>query len=125
MKPVILVLDDQPQYLRSLERALRGQYEMRSMSRLQDAIDAISDEIDLILTDIRLDESIADDRQGLELVRYARAKYPEMPVVAMSALQETDVAQQALAAGATRFLSKPIVISNLKTLLDELMQGTR
>jgi CheY-like chemotaxis protein len=95
------------------------------MSRLQDAMDAISEKIDLILTDIRLDESIADDREGLELVRYARAKYPEMPVVAMSALQETDVAQQALAAGATRFLPKPIVISNLKTLLDELMQGTR
>lgn len=123
MKPKILVLDDQEQYLRSLARALRGEYELTTASTKQGAKAALTQEIDAVLTDIRLDESTDDDRQGLDFIRSLRVNYPDIPVVAMSALDVENIEADALAAGATRFLRKPIVISNLKRVLEQLLQG--
>lgn len=125
MKPRILVLDDQTQYLRSLARALQAQYEMILASRVDEAKAALSNDIDVILTDIRLDESRDDDRQGLDFLRFLRADYHDLPVIAMSALEVENIEEEAMAAGATRFLRKPIVVSNLRLLLGEIVGGIR
>ena len=120
MKPVILILDDQTQYLRSLERALRSGFDVRLASSQHDAIAKLTGDVALVLTDIRLDESTDDDRQGLEFIRLARSRHPRLPIVAMSALDTGEVETAALAAGANRFLRKPIVVSQLKGLIHEV-----
>jgi len=120
MKPVILILDDQTQYLRSLERALRAGFDVRLASSQQDAIAKLTGDVELVLTDIRLDETSDDDRQGLEFIRFARSRHPQLPIVAMSALDVGEVEAAALAAGANRFLRKPIVVSQLKSHIHEM-----
>ena len=121
MKPVILILDDQTQYLRSLERALRGGFEVRPAANQADAIQKLTDEVAVVLTDIRLSESNDDDRQGLEFIGIARTRWPDLPIVAMSALDSPDVEQASLSAGANRFLRKPIVVTDLRKVLADLL----
>jgi DNA-binding NtrC family response regulator len=121
MKTRILVLDDQEQYLRSVARSLQDEYELILASRLDDARIALSSAIGVVLADVRLDENRNDDRQGLDFIRFLRVGYPDMPVIAMSALEAEDIEKDAFIAGATRFLRKPIVISNLKSVLCELV----
>lgn len=123
MKPMILVLDDQSQYLRSLARALQAKYDLILTSSLDEAKAALSKHINVVLTDIRLDESNDEDRQGIDFIRFLRAGYSDMPVIAMSALDAENIEGDALAAGATRFHRKPIVVSGLCLLLDELIGG--
>lgn len=120
-QPKILVLDDQGQYLRSLARALKADADLVLVETLAAAQEAVSPDFGLVLTDIRLDESRADDRQGIDFIRFVRSRDAELPIIAMSALDATDVEEAALAAGATRFLRKPIVVSELRALLSELM----
>ena len=122
MNPKLLVLDDQVQYGRSLERALRREYELVVVSSMAEAKEKVSSGVRLVLSDIRLDESNPSDRQGLEFVEWLRSANATIPIIAMSALDDPSLEGDAISAGATKFLRKPIVISQLKTLLHELIQ---
>jgi len=124
-QPKILVLDDQGQYLRSLARALRADADLVLVGTFAAAQEAYSGDFALVLTDIRLDEARDDDRQGIDFIRFVRSRDAELPVIAMSALEAPAVEQAALAAGATRFLRKPIVVSELRALLTELIANHR
>jgi len=123
MSAKLLVLDDQVQYGRALERALRREFELVLATTLSEARVKFTAGIDAVITDIRLDESNPNDRQGLEFVAEIRGIHPAIPIIAMSALDDPDLECASLAAGATRFMRKPIVISQLKTLLQELFQN--
>ena len=121
MRPKILVLDDQVQYGRSLDRALRREYELVLAGSQPEARERCTPAVAGILADVRLDESAPNDRQGLEFVSWARAQRPDLPIISMSAAEDESLEADALKAGATRFLRKPIVISQLKALLQELL----
>jgi CheY-like chemotaxis protein len=123
MKPVILILDDQVQYLRSLERALRADFDVIIAGSLAEAKVKVASKCALLITDIRLNESNDKDRQGLEFIRWVRQQRPELPILAMSALDEPQLDSDALAAGATKFLRKPIVVSQLKSILQLLLSA--
>lgn len=120
-QPKILVLDDQGQYLRSLARAIKADWDLVLVESLAAAKEAFSPAFALVLTDIRLDEARDDDRQGIDFIHFVRSRGAALPIIAMSALDAHDVEEAALAAGATRFLRKPIVVSDLRALLSELI----
>jgi len=55
---------------------------------------------------------------GLELIRILRARQATLPILMVSA---SAFEQQALAAGATRFLAKPFSVPNLLLALTSLL----
>lgn len=120
-RPNIIVVDDQSQFLRSLQRALKADLDLILADNLTEAQDAFSLSTSLILTNIRLDEECDDGRQGIDFIRVVRKRNADIPVIAMSALDAPDVEYSAMADGATHFLRKPIVVSNLISLLSELI----
>lgn len=121
MRRKILVLDDQLQYGRSLDRVLRSEYDLVLAVSQDEAREKLTADICGVLADVRLDDSDPHDRQGLEFVSWARAQRPDLPIISMSALDDPSLDSDALKAGATKFLRKPIVISQLKALLQELV----
>ncbi len=122
MKPKLLIVDDQVMYGRSLDRALRSDFSIVVATTVQGAQQSKGENLSCALVDIRLDEAKPDDRQGLEFIRWLRERKPHIPIVAMSAIEEESLEDEALKAGATRFLRKPIGISRLKELLQELQK---
>jgi len=122
MKSKLLVLDDQHQYGRSLERALRKEYELVLATSLAEGKEKLTPDIGGALADVCLDESNPNDRQGLEFVSWAKSQRPDLPIISMSAVDDESLEVDALKAGATRFLRKPIVISQLKALLREMLR---
>jgi CheY-like chemotaxis protein len=70
---------------------------------------------------ILLDHHLAD-MDGIEVVKLLRSQpeYANLPIVMASGL---DVSEQALAAGASRFLIKPYEPNELPRLLNELIAG--
>ena len=121
----ILVLDDQARYGRSLSRALGRDYEVVVAMRLEEAMEKATDDIEVVLSDIRLDPLDPANRDGLKFISSVRARFPFVPIVAMSAVDDPDVQLDALAAGATRFRRKPVVVAQLRTLLAELASAAR
>jgi CheY-like chemotaxis protein len=75
---------------------------------------------DLVLMDVQMPEM-----DGLETTRRIRARYPSSGprVVAMTANVSRSSIAACLEAGMDSFLGKPVVVSDLAALLDDLAQG--
>lgn len=120
--PVLLVVDDVPEYLRSLEVVLRAHFLIAAASSPKRAQDAFQEHRpDAALIDVRLDEAVPNDRSGLDLVRWLKAQSPELPVVVMSAVEDVSLPEHAKKAGADAFLKKPINLAELRQLLNSLI----
>ena len=120
MSPVVLVVDDEVDFLATYDRLLRRQaYRTITVSTRQAALAALADEaLDLIIADIRL-----SDGDGLDVVRAARAHRHPPPVIVVTGFASEQSRRQALAAGATAYLAKPFSTSALTSLVQEALAG--
>jgi two-component system, NarL family, sensor histidine kinase UhpB len=100
----ILLIEDDPEYRRLLQRWLTGsggsEFGVRSAERLDDAWNRIAVS-DLILLDLGL-----PDAQGLETVVAARDLAGNAPIVVITGSDDADIGRRALRAGADGFVSK-------------------
>jgi DNA-binding response OmpR family regulator len=119
-KPVILVVDDQPQNIELLEAYLAFQgYEIVKAASGQEALEKLKvNQIDLVLLDIMMPKM-----SGLEVLEKLRAdeKTRAIPVVMVTALKETEDKVKALEAGCDDFISKPVdkveLLARVKSIL--------
>ncbi|RLB00852.1 MAG: hypothetical protein DRG83_10970 [Deltaproteobacteria bacterium] len=124
-KPKILIVDDIEDYLQSLQRSLERDFEVLTATSIDEAKKKITKELELLLLDIRLDESDPSNRDGLLLLEWSKMNFPEIPVVMMSVYREFDLAVDSLNLGASYFLRKPINVSELKALLNTFIEKGR
>ncbi|BBC26403.1 multi-sensor hybrid histidine kinase [Pseudanabaena sp. ABRG5-3] len=83
----------------------------------QTAIDLVQiEQPDLVLMDIQM--PVID---GLEAIKRIRSKQFTMPIIALTALAMTGDREKCLAAGANDYLSKPIKLKQLTTLVEQLL----
>jgi putative two-component system response regulator len=119
-KPVILVVDDQPQNVELIEAHLAPQgYEVVKAASGEEALEKLSnDQIDLVLLDVMM-----PGMSGIEVLEKLRAdkKTRLLPVVMVTVLKETEDRVRALEAGCDDFISKPFnkheLLVRIKSLL--------
>lgn len=115
----ILVVDDEKDIRDLLVVSLnRLGYEAFVAENYQSAIKLIDSDqtIDFCLTDIRL-----PDGSGLDVVKIFREQRSDAEVAVMTAYDSTDIAVEAMRAGAFDFLAKPIRLERLKTMLESAL----
>ncbi len=121
-KPKILIVDDKIEYLEALKRALYDEFEVLTAKSFEETKKIISEDIELFLVDICLDETKpGEDRGGVEILKWIKANYPQKPVIMMSAYRDFDAAVESLNLGAEKFLKKPINIAELKQTIRDLI----
>jgi len=113
-KNQILIVDDEPDIREVLELTLgRMNLETRSASNIDEARHLLKDyKFDLCLTDMRL-----PDGNGIELVRHIQDEHPYLPVAVITAFGNMETAVAALKAGAFDFVSKPLDLNDLRTIV--------
>jgi len=111
----ILIIDDDPHFLRVLQRILSSEkFEVTASSNPCEAIELLrSNNFNLIICDLRM-----PDCDGLNLLQAIRSGGNEIPVIILTAYGEVDTYLEAMNAGATEYLNKPIKS-------DELVQVVR
>src|SRR6185295_11797074 len=95
--PLILIVDDDLAAQRALIQVLKKENsQAEGASSAADALQKLNEkQFDLIITDIRM-ESI----DGIELMREARSKWPNTPVIVMTAFASIDTAVRSIHEGA-------------------------
>jgi diguanylate cyclase (GGDEF)-like protein/PAS domain S-box-containing protein len=119
-KPVILVVDDQPQNIELLEAHLVSQgYDVVKAACGEEALDKISKHhVDLVLLDVKM-----PGLSGIEVLEKLRAdeKTRLIPVVMVTVLKETEDRVTAIEAGCDDFITKPFdkheLLVRVKSLL--------
>ena len=112
--PRVLIVDDEPDLLDLMELTLAKMgLDSRRAATVAEACALLgSERFDLCLTDMRL-----SDGSGLEVLRHIGERQPAMPVAVITAYGNTANAVEALKAGAFDYLSKPVELDQLRTLI--------
>jgi putative two-component system response regulator len=120
----ILIVDDAPENLHVLVRILTAQgYQPRAVRNGKLAIQAAeNDPPDLILLDIMM-----PDMNGFDVCRRLKAndKLKDIPIIFLSALNETEDKVKAFAAGAVDYVTKPFQFDEVKARVDVQMKLRR
>ncbi|MEZ0228565.1 MAG: response regulator [Planctomycetota bacterium] len=100
----ILLVEDEANVLKMLERFLAPSYRCLAATNGKDALDMIKAErdVDVVVTDVRM-----PGMDGIQLIRAIRRMRPHLPAIAMTAHGSEETAVEALRAGATNYLRKP------------------
>jgi DNA-binding NtrC family response regulator len=110
----ILVVDDEPSILKLLKEALtQWGYQVACVGTGSEALEAIRTELfDAAITDIRMPEM-----SGLELLREIKRHDDSIEVVVMTGYPTIASAVEALKEGAYDYLSKPLILDELRHLM--------
>jgi DNA-binding NtrC family response regulator len=110
----ILVVDDEPSILKLLKEALaQWGYHVACVSTGAEALEAIRTELfDAAITDIRMPEM-----SGLDLLREIKRHDESIEVVVMTGYPTIASAVEALKEGAYDYLSKPLILDELRHLM--------
>jgi len=110
----VLIVDDETDICELIEITLmRMEISSQSAQNITDAKLLLDTEaFDLCLTDMRL-----PDGNGIELVEYVQTKFKDLPIAVITAHGNMESAVSALKAGAFDFVSKPVDIQILRSLV--------
>lgn len=113
-KTTILIVEDDAGLREALlDTLLLGNYNVVAADCAEQALMMLSSQnVDLVVSDIQMGEM-----SGLTLLKSIKAKYPNMPVLLMTAYATIDDAVQAMRDGATDYLSKPFAPEVLLNLV--------
>ncbi len=106
----VLVVDDEKNMRRSLQTLLGDDgYEVRAAESAEEALDLLAGgEFFMVITDARL-----GGMSGYEFLAAAHSRWPELPVLMLTAYATPKLAVEAIKAGAIDYLSKPFAPEEL------------
>ncbi len=109
MSDTVLVVDDDPTILRTLRINLRARnYQVEAVTNATDALSAFEDAApDVVVLDLGL-----PDLDGIEVLRRIRVT-SRVPVIVLSARQDSDDKVEALDEGADDYVTKPFGMNEL------------
>src|ERR1700741_3010056 len=120
----ILVVDDEPDVAelfrqRFRREARQGTYVMHFAASGEEALELLSGEIApgviVILSDINM-----PGRDGLQLLGEIKERFPDLPVMMVTAYGDDERRRRATELGAAEFLTKPVDFDFLKAQLRQL-----
>jgi putative nucleotidyltransferase with HDIG domain len=119
----ILVVDDEETIREIVSSMLTGaHFQARQASSGNEALSILesSEEFDLVLSDLMMPEM-----DGIALLEQVKERYPDMPIVMVTAVHDISVALQALRNGAYDYLLKPFEREQLLATVRRALENRR
>lgn len=118
----ILIVDDDPQVRRMLERSLSANHQVIAAASVTEADARLGSQVDLIITDVVMPEI-----NGVEAIPRWRKACPQVKVLAISGgtrkLSPSFNLESARMQGADAVLAKPFDLNTLRKQVDLLLQA--
>lgn len=116
----ILIVDDDPYFLRVLSRILSGEsFQVTTAEGAAQAAQVLKENsFDIVISDLRL-----PDGDGLSILQQVRKAGLEVPVVILTAYGEVDSYLEAMNAGVTEYLNKPVKSEELIAVVRTCLQA--
>jgi DNA-binding NtrC family response regulator len=116
----LLLIDDEPAQSRLIEAiAARAGWRVIRATDIEQATAVLSGPHAQLVDVVLIDQWSADD-QGADIIRQLRANFAQLPVMILTAQNSIEHAVEAMRAGATDFLIKPIAPDRLLVALEAL-----
>lgn len=105
MEKLIFIVDDEESILKMLSHWVKNQwgYNVKTFTNGNEALNAITENPDLVLLDIML-----PDINGNEVLGKIKQRFPNLPVIMLSAQGSVEVAMESVRLGAFDYFPKPV-----------------
>lgn len=124
-KPVLLLVDDNEAFRRSLEAALGRDYEVKTASTRAEARAKLIPPSDAVLLDLRLVDADPSNSEGLEFLRELRRDWPAVPVVMITGYGDVTTAVECMREGAVDFIEKVADLREVRVRLERALEHAR
>jgi len=116
----LLIVDDEEVFVKRLAKSLRREsYEVLVAGCAEEALKVLAENpVDVMLTDIRM-----PGMDGLELTNEVRKRYENTFVVVMTGHGDIKTAVDAIKAGASDFIQKPLCIDGVKSTIASAIES--
>jgi len=116
----ILVVDDDPSALRYVDLTLRDRgFRTRTAANGIEALLAIESETAaLVISDLQM-----PSMDGLELLRHARQRWPEIPFIMLTVEQDVETVVEAMSMGASNYILKPASPASILSAVGKALAG--
>lgn len=120
LKSNILVVDDELGVREALRMVLKDSYNVLTATNGQEGLGAIKQGgLSLVILDVRM-----PDINGLEILKQARARCPQLPVIVITGAGTHRMAIEAIKLGAADFIVKPINVVYVKQTIKNALTST-
>jgi DNA-binding NtrC family response regulator len=108
----ILIIDDNRDFLSSLTLRLEAaDHIVYPFATISEALEFLEDHtVDLVVTDLKM-----PDGDGISLFNDLHKRYPDLPVIMVSAYATDDILEKIKASGVDKFLPKPVDFKEIET----------
>jgi len=111
----VLIVDDEPGVRESLRMVLKTDYETTAVGSAAEALHSLGQSpVDVVLLDI-----IMPGVDGMQLLEDLRSRYPQLPVIMLTATKTLKTAVHAMKLGAFHYITKPFDVDDLRAHLDK------
>jgi DNA-binding NtrC family response regulator len=118
MKARILVIDDDAVACEFLQEALlRDGYEVIAYTSASEALQQDLSQYDLLMSDIRM-----PGMDGLQFLSEVQKKWPNLPVILMTAYGSLETTMEAISLGAWDYISKPFSPEDCRALVKKVLE---
>jgi len=118
MKKNVLIIDDEKNICISLSFALEDEYEVFWTLEPEQGYELLNSKpIDIVLLDLKL-----GPYDGIQILKEIKSRYPELPVIIMTGFGSIESSVEAIKAGAYHYISKPLVMDELKNLMTKALE---
>jgi len=117
MKNRILVIDDDAVACEFLQEALRlDGYDVTTYTSAQEAMEQDLSSYDLLMSDIRMPKM-----DGLQFLGEVQKKWPDLPVILMTAYGSLETTMEAISLGAWDYISKPFSPEDCRSIVRKVL----
>jgi len=124
-KPVLLLVDDNEAFRRSLEAALGRDYGIKTAASRVEARALLVPAPDAILLDLRLDDADLRNAEGLDFLRELRRDWPAIPVVMITGYGDVTTAVECMREGAVDFVEKVADLREVRVRVERALEHAR
>lgn len=120
----ILIVDDEDYIRDSIKLLLEEDhctcFEASNAAEALDVLEKNKDDIDVILSDIKM-----PDMDGISLLQILKARYPDKVVIMITGFPSLETAIQALKLGADDYITKPFNANDMKYKIERAVESLR
>ena len=118
----VWILDDDKSIRWVFEKALsRAKLSFKSFSNTNEAINQFNHEIpSVIVSDIRM-----PGESGIDFLTKVKEKFPQIPIIIMTAYSDLDTAVSAFQQGAFEYIAKPFDIDKVIEIINQALEQTK